>query len=86
MAPKTGEVLEWDNVKNINVIRSFGRDKLYVQHVQLNSRGKKRSEIRLPGLKKEIEAFKNTLGYYWHRHQTVRALLKEESSEATQSA
>lgn len=84
VAPKTGEVLEWDNVKNINVIRSFGRDKLYVQHVQRNSQGKKRSEIRLPGLKKEIEAFKNSLGYYWHRHQTVRALLKEESSEATQ--
>ena len=75
--PKTGELLEWNNVKNINVIRNFGRDILYVQHVQPNAQGKKRSEIRLPGLKKEIDAFKNTLGYYRHRHQTVRAQLTE---------
>lgn len=86
VSPKTGEMLEWDNIKNINFIRRFGRDTLYVQHVQPNSQGKKRSEIRLPGLKKELEAFKNTLGYYWHRHQTVRALLKEESVETAQSA
>ena len=86
MSPKTAELLEWDNVKNINVIRNFGRDKLYVQHEQPNAKGKKRSEIPLPGLKKEIEAFKNTLGLYWHRHQTVRALLKEETATATQSA
>ncbi len=64
-------------MKNINVIRNFGRDILYVQHVQPNAQGKKRSEIRLPGLKKEIDAFKNTLGYYRHRHQTVRAQLAE---------
>jgi hypothetical protein len=86
VSPKTAELLEWDNVKNINVIRNFGRDKLYLQHEQPNAKGKKRSEIPLPGLKKEIEAFKNTLGLYWHRHQTVRALMKEESAEASQSA
>ena len=83
--PKTGELLEWDNVKNINVIRQFGTEVLYLQHVQPNAQGKKRSEIRLPGLKKEIEGFKNTLGYYWHRHQTVRALQQEEEAGAAQS-
>lgn len=83
--PKTGELLEWDNVKNINVIRQFGTEVLYLQHVQPNAQGKKRSEIRLPGLKKEIEGFKNTLGYYWHRHQTVRALQQEEEAAAAQS-
>jgi len=57
-----------------------------VQHEQPNTKGKKRSEIPLPGLKKEIEAFKNILGLYWHRHQTVRALLKEEAAAAAQSA
>jgi len=71
-------------VKNINVIRHFGTDVLYLQHVKPNAQGKKRSEIRLPGLKKEIEGFKNTLGYYWHRHQTVRALQQEQETAAAQ--
>jgi len=34
------------------------------------------------GLKKEIEAFRNTPGLYWHRHRTVRALLPKESAAA----
>lgn len=72
--PKTAELLDWDNVKNINVLRNFGRDTLHIQHVQPNAHGKKRSKIPLPGLKKEIEHFKGTLAWYWHRHQTVRAL------------
>jgi hypothetical protein len=38
--PKTAELLEWDNVKNINVLRNFGRDTLHVQHVQPNAHGK----------------------------------------------
>ncbi|EXU77346.1 M48 family metallopeptidase [Erwinia mallotivora] len=79
VTPKTAELLAWDNVKNINVIRNFGRDILYVQHLQPNAQGKKRSEIRLPGLKKEIEKVKHTLGLYWHRHQTVRALLEQQT-------
>ncbi|WP_455817741.1 M48 family metallopeptidase [Pseudomonas cerasi] len=82
--PGTAELLPWDNIKNINVIRRFGTDVLYLQHVQLNAAGKKRSEIRLPGLKNDIEAFKNTLGYYWQRHQTVRALQEQEQSLAAQ--
>jgi len=77
VTPKTGELLDWDNVKNINVIRNFGRDILYVQHEQPNAHGKKRSKIPLPGLKKEIERFKQVLAWYWHRHQTVRSLLQQ---------
>ena len=84
--PQTAELLEWDNVKDLNVIRSFGRDILYVRHMQTNTHGKKRSEIRLPGLKKEIENFKNTLGYYWHRHQTVRALLTQQATVTVQDS
>jgi Zn-dependent protease with chaperone function len=75
--PKTAELLDWDNVKNINVLRNFGRDTLHVQHVQPNAHGKKRSKIPLPGLKKEIERFKQVLAWYWHRHQTVRSLLQQ---------
>lgn len=77
VAPKTGELLEWDNVKNINVLRNFGRDTLHLQHVQPNAQGKKRSKIALPGLKKEIDRFKEVLAWYWHRHQTVRAILAQ---------
>lgn len=75
--PKTAELLDWDNVKNINVLRNFGRDTLHVQHVQPNAHGKKRSKIPLPGLKKEIKRFKQVLAWYWHRHQTVRSLLQQ---------
>ncbi|NQS84983.1 M48 family metalloprotease [Pantoea allii] len=82
--PQSAGLLEWDNVKNINVLRQFGRDILYVQHVQPNAQGKKRSKIRLPGLKKEIENVKHTLNYYWHRHQTVQALKAQELAENSQ--
>ncbi|WP_439213221.1 hypothetical protein [Duffyella gerundensis] len=30
MSPRNGEVLEENNDKNINLIRNFGQDKLYV--------------------------------------------------------
>ncbi|MGV8926940.1 MAG: M48 family metallopeptidase [Ewingella sp.] len=83
--PQSAELLEWDKIKSINVIRHFGTDILYLQHVELDAQGKKRTEIRLPGLKKEIEGFKHTLGYYWQRHQTVRALQEQQESSATQS-
>lgn len=81
--PKTAELLDWDNVKNINVLRNFGRDTLHIQHVQPNAHGKKRSKIPLPGLKKEIEKFKEVLAWYWHRHQTVRSL-PQQSETVTQ--
>jgi len=75
--PKTTELLEWDNVKNINVLRNFGRDTLHIQHVQPNAHGKKRSKIPLPGLKKEIDRFRQVLFWYWQRHQAARALVQE---------
>jgi Zn-dependent protease with chaperone function len=84
VAPKTGEMLEWDNVKNINVLRNFGRDTLHLQHVQPNAQGKKRSKIALPGLKKEIDRFKEVLAWYWHRHQAVHALAQETETVTQQ--
>lgn len=83
--PQTAELLPWDNIKNINVIKRFTKEVLYLQHVQPNAQGKKRSEIPLPGLNKDIERFKYTLGYYWQRHQTVRALQEQEQSNVVQS-
>jgi len=84
--PKTAELLDWDNVKNINVLRNFGRDTLHVQHVQPNAHGKKRSKIPLPGLKKEIDRFKQVLGWYMHRHQTVRSLPQQTETVTQQEA
>jgi len=81
--PQSAELVEWDNIDNISVIRKFGTEVLYLHHEQPNAQGKKRTDIRLPGLKTEIETFKETLGKYWHRHQTMRALQKEESESAT---
>lgn len=82
--PKTAELLDWDNVKNINVLRNFGRDTLHVHHVQPNAHGKKRSKIPLPGLKKEIDRFKQVLGWYMHRHQTVRSLPQQTETVTQQ--
>lgn len=84
--PHTAELLSWDNVKNINVLRQFGRDNVFVHHIQPNSEGKKRSKIRVPGLKKEIEHLKHTLACYWQRHQAMTALLAEEKAAALTSA
>ncbi|WP_139800528.1 M48 family metallopeptidase [Kluyvera intermedia] len=84
--PKTAELLEWDNVKNINVLRNFGRDTLHVQHVQPNAHGKKRSKIPLPGLKKEIDRFKGVLAWYWHRHQTARSIQAQAETLAQHDA
>ncbi|RDT53629.1 hypothetical protein DXF93_15880 [Escherichia coli] len=84
--PKTAELLEWDNVKNINVLRNFGRDTLHVQHVQPNAHGKKRSKIPLPGLKKEIDRFKGVLALYWHRHQTARSIQAQAETLAQHDA
>ncbi|MCL9670692.1 M48 family metallopeptidase [Citrobacter sp. MNAZ 1397] len=84
--PKTAELLEWDNVKNINVLRNFGRDTLHVQHVQPNAHGKKRSKIPLPGLKKEIDRFKGVLAWYWHRHQTARSIQAQAQTLAQHDA
>lgn len=86
VTPKTAELLDWDNVKNINVLRNFGRDTLHIQHVQPNAQGKKRSKIPLPGLKKEIDRFKQVLGWYMHRHQTARALVQEAETGMTEKA
>lgn len=84
--PKTAELLDWDNVKNINVLRNFGRDTLHIQHVQPNAHGKKRSKIPLPGLKKEIERFKEVLAWYWHRNQTARSVQAQAEAAAQQDA
>lgn len=83
--PGNGELLPWDNIKNINVIRRFGTEIVYLQHVQPNSAGKKRSVIRLPGLKKDIEIFKYSLSSYWQRNQTMRLLQQQEQALADQS-
>lgn len=84
--PKTAELLDWDNVKNINVLRNFGRDTLHVQHEQPNAHGNKRSKIPLPGLKKEIERFKEVLAWYWHRHQTARSIQAQAETVTQQDA
>ena len=76
--PKTAELVAWDNVKNININRGFGGEILYVQHLQPNAQGKKRTRIPLPGMKEELQAFKITLNLYWHRHQTAIANITPE--------
>ncbi|MCU5771286.1 M48 family metallopeptidase [Erwiniaceae bacterium BAC15a-03b] len=83
--PQSAELLEWDNIKSVNHVRRFGTDIIYLQHHQPNALGKKRSKIALPGIKKEIEAFNQTFGLYWNRHQSMRALQEQERNVAIPS-
>nr|WP_241763938.1 M48 family metallopeptidase [Winslowiella toletana] len=80
--PQSDELLEWDNIKSVNHVRRFGTDIIYLHHHQPNAQGKKRTTIRLPGIKKEIEAFNQTFGLYWNRHQSMRVQQAHEQQQA----
>src|SRR5471030_839281 len=79
--PKNSERLEWNNIRHMNVLRRFGTYFLTLHHIQPNYRGKKRSDIPLPGLGKEIKNVKSKLSAYWRRHQTARALYELEQHD-----
>ncbi len=80
--PQNGQLTGWDEIKAINHVRRFGTDIIYLQHYQANAQGKKRSAIRLPGIKKEIDNYKATLNVYWQRHQSMRAWQAQEQQES----
>ena len=80
--PQNGQLIGWDEIKAINHVRRFGTDIIYLQHYQANAQGKKRSAIRLPGIKKEIDNYKATLNVYWQRHQSMRAWQAQEQQES----
>ena len=71
--PKTGELLGWDMVKGLNYTDGYGSDTLTITHPEKKMIGNKTTAIKLPGIAKQRDQFKNTLGMYWERHQVMRA-------------
>ena len=63
----------WDAVKALEFKESSFGNALVVTHPEKGMIGAKTTKIKLPGLKKDKDAFNATVGSYWHRHQIMRA-------------
>ncbi len=63
----------WDAVKALEFKESSFGNALVVTHPEKGVIGAKTTKIKLPGLKKDKDAFNATVGAYWHRHQIMRA-------------
>jgi Zn-dependent protease with chaperone function len=70
--PKSDEILSWDDVANFEYENGMGADVLTIRLTEKGLLGAKTKKARLGGISKQREAFKETLGRYWHRHQTMR--------------
>jgi len=71
---KPGE-LSWDEVKNLAYENGFGGDVLTITLHEKGLLGAKTNKVKLPGIGKQREPFKNALGVYRHRHEVMRAQL-----------
>lgn len=63
----------WDAVKALEFKESSFGNALVVTHPEKGMMGAKTTKIKLPGLKKDKDAFNAAVGIYWHRHQIMRA-------------
>jgi len=72
LLPKFDGLLSWDEVANIEYENGMGADVLTIKLKEKGLLGAKSKKVKLPGISKQREAFKETLGRYWHRHQVMR--------------
>jgi hypothetical protein len=70
--PETQELLSWDDVTNFQYEDGMGADVLTITLTEKGLLGAKTKKVKLRGISKQREAFKETLGRYWHRHKTMR--------------
>lgn len=70
--PGQTEALSWDSVHKLNYENGFGGDVLQIVHPEKSWLGAKSTKVKLPGIGKERERFKQTMGRYWQRHQYMR--------------
>lgn len=70
--PETLELLSWDDVTNFQYEDGMGADVLTITLTEKGMLGAKTKKVKLRGISKQREAFKETLGRYWHRHKTMR--------------
>ena len=70
--PGSDERLSWDEVANFQYENGMGADVLTISLTEKGLLGAKTKKVRLRGISKQREVFKETLGSYWHRHKTMR--------------
>lgn len=73
--PGKSDELSWDEIKNLAYENGFGGDVLTITLHEKGLLGAKTTKVKLPGIGKQREAFKNALGVYRHRHEVMRAQL-----------
>ena len=72
LLPGQSALLSWDRVNKLNYENGFGGDVLQIAHPEKGWLGAKSTKVKLPGIGKERERLKQTLGHYWQRHQYMR--------------
>ena len=70
--PNQDELVSWDDVGNFEYENGIGADVLTITLKEKGLLGSKSKKVKLPGISKQREAFKEVLGRYWHRHQVMR--------------
>jgi Zn-dependent protease with chaperone function len=66
------QLLAWDDIRTFEYENGMGADVLTIQLTEKGLLGAKTKKVKLPGISDHREAFKQTLGQYWHRHRTMR--------------
>ncbi|MBI3729450.1 MAG: M48 family metalloprotease [Burkholderiales bacterium] len=70
--PDETEPLAWDRVDTYAYEDGMLSDTLTIKHPEKGMLGAKSTKVKLAGIKKVREEFKNVSGHYWHRHQVMR--------------
>lgn len=70
--PDESEPVPWDRVATYEYEDGMMSDVLTIKHPEKGMLGAKSTKVKLPGIKKVREEFKNVSGHYWHRHQVMR--------------
>jgi len=70
--PGSDELVSWDDVADLQYEDGMGADVLSVRFSKHSERSPKLQKVKLRGISKRRQEFKETLGRYWHRHRTMR--------------
>lgn len=70
--PDESTVLPWDRVSTFEYEDGMVSDVLTIKHPEKGMLASKSTKVKLSGIKKVREEFKNVSGHYRHRHQVMR--------------
>jgi len=70
--PEADQVFSWDDVGDIEYENGIGGDVLTIKLMKKDMNGFAAKKVKLPGIGKRREEFKQVLGRYWHRHRMMR--------------